>query len=64
MFINYIMSRYRVQNLLIAAMTPGPTEPTAEQLQNYLRILVDDLILLYENGILIKTPDFPDGTLS
>ncbi|KAJ6600925.1 hypothetical protein B0H10DRAFT_691173 [Mycena sp. CBHHK59/15] len=35
--------RYRVENLILSGMTPGPTEPTAEQLQNYLKIIVDDL---------------------
>ena len=38
--------RYCVQNLLIAAMTPGPPEPTCKQLQHYLKIIVDDLIYL------------------
>jgi hypothetical protein len=34
-----------------------------EQLQNYLKIIVDDLIMLYEDGIVIKTPEYPDGIL-
>jgi len=44
-------------------MTPGPTEPTAEQLQNYIALLVDDLIELYENGVVMKTPSHPEGKL-
>lgn len=39
----------------------GRKEPTAEQLQNYLKIIVDDLIMLYEDGIVVKTPEYPDG---
>ncbi|TDL19286.1 hypothetical protein BD410DRAFT_443930 [Rickenella mellea] len=53
--------RYRAANLLLAAMTPGPTEPSAEQLQHYLKIIVDDLIKLYETGISIKTASRPEG---
>jgi hypothetical protein len=44
-------------------MTPGPTEPTAEQLQHQLKLIIDDLLNLYENGILVKTPLFPQGRL-
>jgi hypothetical protein len=43
-------------------MLPGPTEPTADQLQNYLTPVVDDLITLYEDGIRVPTPSFPKGT--
>lgn len=42
-------------------MTPGPTEPTAEQLQNYLKIVVEDLKRLYDTGIQVKTPEHPEG---
>jgi hypothetical protein len=40
----------------------GRKEPTAQQLQNYLKIIVDDLITLYDDGIMVKTPEYPDGT--
>jgi hypothetical protein len=39
----------------------GRKEPTAEQLQHYLKIIVDDLITLYDDGITVKTPEYPDG---
>lgn len=42
-------------------MTPGPKEPTAEQLQHYLRVIVDDLIMLHEEGILIETAEHTNG---
>ena len=45
-------------------MTPGPTEPTAEQLQNYIALLIDDLIELYKNGVVMKTPSHPEGKLN
>jgi hypothetical protein len=42
-------------------MLPGPQEPTAEQLQHHLKILVDELVQLYEDGIVIETPEHPQG---
>lgn len=42
-------------------MTPGPNEPTAEQLQHYLKIIVDDLMNLYNNGVRYVTPSHPEG---
>ncbi|KAI0311343.1 hypothetical protein OF83DRAFT_1251718 [Amylostereum chailletii] len=43
--------RYDPKNLLVGMMTPGPTEPTAKQLQEFLVLLVNELIRLYEHGI-------------
>lgn len=42
-------------------MTPGPNEPTAEELQHYIKLIVDDLINLYVNGIIVYTPSSPQG---
>ena len=42
-------------------MALGPREPTAEQLQEYLRLLVDDLLLLFTIGVRIPTPSCPEG---
>lgn len=36
-------------------MTPGPHEPDADMLQNYLAHVVDDLLKLYDEGILFRT---------
>jgi hypothetical protein len=55
------VNRYRTSNLIISAMTPGPVEPDADKLQNYLKIIVDDLLMLYEKGVFISTPQFPNG---
>lgn len=54
--------RYRAHNLILSAMTPGPTEPTSEQLQNYLKLIVDDILMLYNEGIIVKTSEHPNGT--
>ncbi|KZT22790.1 hypothetical protein NEOLEDRAFT_1070879, partial [Neolentinus lepideus HHB14362 ss-1] len=52
---------YQTKNLLIPLAIPGPKEPTGEQLQSYLKFIVDDLIKLYEEGICIKTAAHPEG---
>ncbi|KAJ7862317.1 hypothetical protein B0H13DRAFT_1490827, partial [Mycena leptocephala] len=51
-------------NIILCGMTPGPKEPTAEQLQNYLKPIVDDLILLYDRGITVKGPGHSNGEVS
>ncbi|KAG1862061.1 hypothetical protein DFJ58DRAFT_657027 [Suillus subalutaceus] len=56
-----VFSMYRAENLLVSFMTPGPTEPTGAQLQNYLRLVVDDLLQLYEEGVVYHTPGHPEG---
>jgi len=53
--------RYCPSNLIIAAMTPGPKEPNAEELQHILKIIVDKLLELYEHGIRVSTPEYPNG---
>lgn len=45
-------------------MPPGPTEPNADQLQHFLKLIVDALLELYDNGILITTPEYPAGKLN
>ena len=47
--------------MLVCTMTPGPTEPTAEQLQLHIKMLVDELLELFHNGIIVKTPGFKEG---
>ncbi len=44
-------------------MTPGPSEPDAEQMQQYLRIIVDDLGEALSRSE-IPTPSCPEGTCS
>ena len=55
--------RYRTHKLKIHALTPGPTEWNADELQHALKNLVDELIKLYEEGVVIKTPQYPNGGL-
>ncbi|EIW75569.1 hypothetical protein CONPUDRAFT_159022 [Coniophora puteana RWD-64-598 SS2] len=55
---------YRAENLLVSFMTPGPQEPTAEELQHYLKLVVDDLEQLFNNGVVYHTPCTPEGKSS
>jgi len=52
---------YRPSNLIISSMPPGPTEPTAEELQSPLKLIVDDLLMLYKDGIVVPTMEYPNG---
>ncbi len=52
-------TRYRPKNLLIPVIMLG--EPTAEDLQNYSKIIVDDLIKLYKDGVRVVTRTMPNG---
>lgn len=58
-----LKTRYRVKNLLITYMTPGPNEPNGEQLQSYQQIVVDDMLQLWD-GMKIPTPKRPEGLIS
>ncbi|EIW80125.1 hypothetical protein CONPUDRAFT_155484 [Coniophora puteana RWD-64-598 SS2] len=53
--------RYRASNLLVSFMTPGPREPTGEELQHYMKLVVDDLLTLFTDGVVYITPDSPEG---
>ncbi|EMD34886.1 hypothetical protein CERSUDRAFT_75776 [Gelatoporia subvermispora B] len=55
--------RYRVENLILCGLTPGPHELTAEELQHLMDEFVSDLLDLYRNGITVKTLLHPDGRL-
>ncbi|KZT55123.1 hypothetical protein CALCODRAFT_437660, partial [Calocera cornea HHB12733] len=55
--------RYRVYNLSLCAVLPGPHEPSNESLQHFLRPFVDDLLRLYLSGVKINTPNHPEGRL-
>jgi hypothetical protein len=52
--------RYQKQNMF-HLLTPGPREPTTDQLNNYIRPLVNELLVLYQRGIQVP---FSPGVLS
>nr|OBZ69640.1 hypothetical protein A0H81_10344 [Grifola frondosa] len=43
--------RYKPENMYVAGIVPGPNEPHLDELNHYLRPLVDDLVLSYERGV-------------
>jgi hypothetical protein len=53
--------RYQANNLLLTALVPGPHELSGDELQNVLKLDVDDKIMLYKEGIVVNTPLFPAG---
>ncbi|KAL5485641.1 hypothetical protein ACEPAI_6682 [Sanghuangporus weigelae] len=53
--------RYKPNNLLVVALSPGPKESSCDELQHLLEAVVDDKIRLYEEGIEVKTPLHPNG---
>ncbi|KAG2133009.1 hypothetical protein DEU56DRAFT_914034 [Suillus clintonianus] len=53
--------RYRPQNLMVFGITPGPKEFDSDELQFFMKNYVDNLISLYENGIVVKMPNYPNG---
>lgn len=54
------MDRYDIGNMLLPLITPGPSEPDGQELQEYLKVLVDDLLNLYEDGM--ESPACPGAS--
>ena len=46
---------------MLSTMTPGPNEPTAEEMQLHLKRVVNELLELYEHGVIVRTPSYPEG---
>lgn len=46
---------------MLYGITPGPKEWTSEELQFFVVNYVNDLIILFEQGVLVQTPKYPNG---
>lgn len=46
--------RYRPENIFLAGIIPGPKEPSLEQINHFLKPLVDDLQVLWASGIYLS----------
>ncbi|KAJ3016340.1 hypothetical protein NUW54_g823 [Trametes sanguinea] len=46
--------RYRPENVYLAGIIPGPSEPRADELNHYLRPLVDELLTLWHRGLCLS----------
>lgn len=53
--------RHRVSNLLLTSVLPGPKEQTPDELQRFLRPVINDLIRLWKDGLSIQTPSCLPG---
>ncbi|OCH84788.1 hypothetical protein OBBRIDRAFT_798774 [Obba rivulosa] len=53
--------RYRTSNLLLVGIMPGPKEAGPDQVQHFLRVIIDELLHLWRDGFIVKTPAFPTG---
>ena len=56
--------RYLPENMLLVGVIPGPKKPSMDQIIHFLRPLVQDLLIFWENGVYFsRTANFPDGRL-
>ncbi len=56
-----LLHRYCPENLLLCGLTPGPKELNADELQFFMKVFVNDLLKLYNHGILVKTANSPES---
>lgn len=45
--------RYRPENIYLAGLIPGPREPSLEQINHFLKVLVDQLEMLWSPGLYV-----------
>jgi hypothetical protein len=55
--------RYRLSNLIFTSILPGPKEQDSEQVQRFMRIMVNELLRLWRHGFWVKTAKHPLGRL-
>lgn len=48
---------------MLAAILPGPKEQDPDQIQRFLRVLVNELLRLWRDGVTLKTHRHPEGRL-
>ena len=48
--------RYKIKNVFLVGILPGPNKPKHD-INDFLRPLVDDLLLLWEKGVTVELPD-------
>ncbi|KAF7367759.1 hypothetical protein MSAN_00839900 [Mycena sanguinolenta] len=55
--------RYRTTNLILRGIMPGPKEQDPDQVQRFMRVIVDELLRLWLQGFWVTTPNHPLGRL-
>ncbi len=54
--------RYKSENMYVAGVIPGPTNPSGLALNHYIRPLIDDLLVSWERGVYYsRTANYPQG---
>lgn len=54
--------RYRSENVFLAGVIPGPSQPSLHQINYILKPLIDDFLVLWEKGLyLMRTLNYPGG---
>ena len=57
--------RYKPENMYLAGIIPGPKQPSLENLNHYLRPLVDDMVASWNQGIhFSRTAIYPNGQVT
>lgn len=56
--------RHDMENIFLAGIVPGPSEPSMSQINHVLRPLVDDLLEFWRNGVFYtRACNYPSGVL-
>jgi hypothetical protein len=54
--------RYKPENMYIAGIVPGPSEPHTTELNHYVRPIIDDFLVSWERGVhYSRTACYPTG---
>jgi hypothetical protein len=54
--------RYRPENMYLVGIIPGPTKPSTDQINHFLKLLVDDLLPFWDPGVTFsRTAKYQDG---
>ncbi len=57
--------RYLPHNMYLVGVVPGPTKPSTEQINHFLRPLVDELLEFWDTGVFYsRTDKWPRGRLA
>ena len=55
--------RHKIENLCLVGIIPGPREPSGEEIDHFLRPLVDVMKKSWEHGAIYRTHEYPHGRL-
>ena len=56
---------YKPENMYLAGIIPGPKQPSLENLNHYIRLLMKDLAISWERGVQYsRTANYPNGRVT